>query len=206
MAKKKGICSIDACGNPHYGKGFCKKHYQRARSPRGDLHTVRRGRPPGVSCAGGGLTDPAEFLVGLVGTSIEDCIPWPFLRDRDGYGRVQFRGKGWPASRAMCAIAHGDPPAEGLHAAHRCGKGHLGCVNPNHLRWATPKENQRDRIGHGTRVLGEQWRMRKLTEEQVRHIRRLARSLSHEGLAKRFGVSTSTISDINTGKTWKWLK
>lgn len=48
-------------------------------------------------------------------------------------------------------------------------------------------------------------RRRKLTEEQVREIRR---RLEHEGcvaLAREYGVNSSTISDIKRRETWKPL-
>lgn len=50
----------------------------------------------------------------------------------------------------MCQKAHGDPPSPKHDAAHSCGRGHEGCVNPNHLSWKTKKQNQADRITHGT--------------------------------------------------------
>lgn len=204
MAKSKRICSIESCGNPHYGKGYCRAHYQRSwgrKTTDPDLIKVKYARRGGKPSVG-----HEDFLRSLIGTDVTDCITWPFTKDKDGYGRAVINRRHITASRAICIMAYGPPARDGLHAAHSCGKGHLGCVNPNHIRWATPKENQHDRIAHGTSVVDARWSRRQLTEDQVRHIRRLAKSLSHEGLAKRFGVSTSTISDINTRKTWKWLK
>jgi hypothetical protein len=54
------------------------------------------------------------------------------------------------AHRVMCEIAHGPKPAPGFVAAHTCGKGREGCVNPRHLRWASQKENMADKLLHGT--------------------------------------------------------
>jgi transposase len=46
----------------------------------------------------------------------------------------------------------------------------------------------------------------KLTEDQVREIRRLRKARqSTVELAKRFGVSRTTIRHIVAGRRWKWL-
>jgi hypothetical protein len=54
------------------------------------------------------------------------------------------------ATRVMCKLAHGPAPTPKHHAAHSCGKGHEACINPKHLRWATPRENAADAKLHGT--------------------------------------------------------
>lgn len=185
MAKKNRICVIADCGNAHFGKGYCHKHYQRML--RGNVHQAGKR----------GLAE-IKFLPYLVGISGQECIPWPFTKDKYGYGRVRFRGREWLAHRLMCVLAHGDPPHESMQAAHSCGKGHLGCVNPNHLRWATARENSADKIGHGTSA-------RKLREFEVREIRKSAPHQSHRKIADEFAVSTSTVSDINKKKTWAWI-
>ena len=45
--------------------------------------------------------------------------------------------------------------------------------------------------------------MAKLTEGQAREI--LASAETGVALARRFGVSTATVSDVRTGRTWSWL-
>ena len=46
----------------------------------------------------------------------------------------------------------------------------------------------------------------KLTEDQVREIRRLLKAgHSPGGIARRFDVFRTTIRDIATGRTWGWL-
>ena len=44
---------------------------------------------------------------------------------------------------------------------------------------------------------------RKLTLEQVRHIRELEGIETHQAIASKFGVAKSTITTILTGRTWK---
>jgi hypothetical protein len=49
-------------------------------------------------------------------------------------------------ARLVCEEAYGLPPTSKHHAAHATLSGCVGgaCVNPDHIRWATPKENQAD--------------------------------------------------------------
>lgn len=75
-----------------------------------------------------------------------ECLEWPYSGNNWGYGQLTVAGRLVVASRFVCEIAHGDPPTPEYQAAHSCGNGHLGCVNPQHLRWATPKENSADKI------------------------------------------------------------
>jgi hypothetical protein len=48
--------------------------------------------------------------------------------------------------RIVCGEAHGPPPTPKHHAAHDTPNGCIGglCVNGEHLRWATARENQQD--------------------------------------------------------------
>ncbi|MGJ0508927.1 MAG: hypothetical protein ACR652_17725 [Methylocystis sp.] len=106
----------------------------------------------------------------------------------------------------MCALAHGEPPAPHYQAAHKCGKGHHGCVNPRHLEWKQPLENTWDKDRHGTMLRGERHPMAKLSELQVRAIRALAPSFTIPELIDLFGSSARTISDILMGKIWQCLE
>ncbi|MCL7707491.1 hypothetical protein M8368_29425, partial [Enterobacter kobei] len=71
--------------------------------------------------------------------------------------------------------------------------------------WATPEENQGDRVIHGTSNRGEaQWN-HKLMVDQVREIRLMLNSHTQRQLADAYGVSARTIHNIKTRKTWAWL-
>lgn len=74
-----------------------------------------------------------------------DCLVWPFRRDVQGYGRLLFRRQMQIASRVVCILVHGEPPIANLEAAHSCGNGSGGCVNPSHLSWKTRQENEADK-------------------------------------------------------------
>ncbi len=89
------------------------------------------------------------------------------------------------------------------HAPHSiCG--HKNCVNPQHLRVGTHTENMRDMITDGTSLRGTKHHKNKLTEEQVREIRRRSDE-NQRILGEEFGVSHGTISDIIIKKRWAWL-
>lgn len=135
------------------------------------------------------------------------CLIWPFFRKETGYGHFGHMGKMHRAHRFMCELAHGPAPSPTHVAAHECGKGHLGCVNPKHLSWKTPEENRADRQRHGTAKRNFPGRV-KLTAEQVAEIRSLLGKESQLSLAKRFGISRNYIYCIKAGLTWaegkKW--
>jgi hypothetical protein len=176
------------CDKPVLAKGLCKKHYTRLRN-HGSVDTVLS--PRGQAQA---------FLASA--KPVADCILWPFKsRYASGYGVVSFNGKTTGAHRASCELHNGPPPSEGHEAAHSCGN--KLCVNPAHLRWATPSENAADKELHGTSPAGERNGCAKLTAEKAAEIRRLRGSTTQEEIARRFGVSRRAVGMILNNQTWK---
>lgn len=133
-----------------------------------------------------------QFLRSLVGWPQKDaCVTWPFSCDGNGSGTVGINGKALRASRVMCELAHGPAPTPEHHAAHSCGKGHEGCVNPNHLSWKTQAENEADKKIHGTAKGGSRGlggNRSYLTPEQVAEIRAYKGKLPAEEVAKQYGL------------------
>jgi hypothetical protein len=79
-------------------------------------------------------------------------------------------------------------------------------VNPLHLRWATPVENEADKRSHGTHLRGGLCGASKLTESQVLDIRRrVAAGDSQGAIAREYGVSQPAISRIMKRENWGWL-
>lgn len=103
----------------------------------------------------------------------------------------------------MCERINGAPPSEIHHAAHSCGFGHLGCINPRHIRWATPQENSDDRDAHGRTCKGTRINTAKLTADKVLAIR-LADG-PQRMIAKMFGISQKTVWGIINKKTWRHI-
>jgi HNH endonuclease len=147
--------------------------------------------------------EPIAYLQTTIDQAHEDCVPWPFATGQNGRPTAAFRGKMGSAARAACILFNGPPPSPRHEAAHNCGN--AACVNARHLRWATPSENQRDRILHGTSNRGERNGQTELTVAQVREIRSLDGTVKNTEIAKRFGITTSAVTSILLGKTWGWL-
>lgn len=144
-----------------------------------------------------------RFLRAFVDHSGDACVSWPFATNAKGYGLAVISGKQRGAHVWMCILAHGEPPTPEHEAAHSCGNGHLGCVNPKHLRWATHTENMADKNLHGTSNHGERNGKTRLTADDVRAIREAPPDLA--ALAVRYGMSKHGISKIRGRKRWGHL-
>lgn len=187
-------CSVDGCESPVDRRGWCSKHYIRWWSS-GD--TSLSGTEPGALDA---------WIDAHVEYQGAECLPWPFGKSNDGYGRCGPEGAKTIASREMCRRAHGEPPTPRHEAAHSCGNGAGGCVNPNHLRWATPVENAADKVLHGTVARGTRQGSAKLKEADVIEIRLRAGTASHSVIAADYGVTRETVRDVISRKHWAWLE
>jgi len=74
------------------------------------------------------------------------------------------------------------------------------------LEWSTRSENQLHAVAMGLKPSGAQSHRSKLTEDNVREIRKLlVVGEPQKALAATFGVSQTCISKIATGKKWKNL-
>lgn len=102
---------------------------------------------------------------------------------------------------ALVAAAFLGPRPEGMQVAHADGDRHNAHLS--NLRYATPLENAADKVLHGTHSPGERNGNHKLTEADVRAIRKLRRNgaLQRE-LAASFGVSISAIQFVLNGQNW----
>lgn len=82
----------------------------------------------------------------------------------------------------------------------------MGCVNGRHLRWATPSENNADKLIHGTHNRGERQSKAKLNELQVQEMWKMRGVIPSYQIAKMFNVSQATVCDIFHKRTWAWLE
>ena len=190
-------CSVAGCGQSPAARGWCRKHYMRWRE-HGDPLTLLRAENG----------EPVAWIRRHVSTPEGECLIWPFGRAGKGYA-----GPIWPsgssersitAGRYMCELVNGAPPTDSHEAAHSCGNGAKGCIHPKHLRWATPSENEADKAGHGTRLIGMAQPRAKLTDDDVRAIRR--GGASQQALADRYGVSRNAVRQVLSGKTWRHVQ
>lgn len=187
------LCSIPDCGKPRTTRGLCHAHYQRWRK------TGSTDGPIRIS-----PNEAARYLNDTVlPYDADDCLIWPFARYSNGYAVIRHSGRNRIVSRLVCSEVHGEPLSPDHEAAHSCGNGKGGCVNPRHLSWKTRRENEDDKLEHGTRVHGEQQGQAKLTDAAVYEIRQMAPSTKQVELASRFGVSRAAIAKVIRRETWK---
>jgi hypothetical protein len=184
-------CSETSCNRAVVMRGMCRRHYS-LRRRHGQID-IRPTSAPGSKEA---------FLRKHINHVGDDCLIWPLDPQRPT-GVVYIDGEQMTAARAMCVLAHGRPTFDGAHAAHSCGKGHLGCFSPNHLNWKTPQGNDADKDLHGTRPRGEAHGNAIFTEEQVLQIVRDPRPNAE--LARHLECSETAVKSIRSGITWGWL-
>ncbi len=142
----------------------------------------------------------------------EQCWPWRSYRS-SGYGRFWLLGWMPRAHRIAWVLSHGRIP-NGLRVCHHCDNP-PGC-NPAHPFLGTDRDNVLDRVhkgrpggggAKGNSARGERHGRAKLTEGQVRAIRRRrnAEGVSSRKLASHYGVSRGAIYHIVSGRNWKHL-
>ena len=103
--------------------------------------------------------------------------------------------------RLVCEAFHGPSPSKQHHAAHIDGDRQNN--TENNLRWATAKENEADKIKHGTVSIGERNGLTDLTAAVVREMRAdRSRGLSFRHLGNVHNVSKSTAFNVCSGVTW----
>lgn len=189
------LCSIIDCGKPHFGLGLCNKHYKRAYRQRPKDHS--NGHPGRHA-----VRFYSDVVVSYRG---DECLVWPFARSSAGYSNIGINGKTFQVHRLACEAMNGPPPSDAHEAAHTCGQGRAGCVNPRHLVWKTHRANEADKLEHGTHIRGERHILAKLSEVDVRVIRTRQGVESSLSLSRKFGVSPQLIRAIWRRKAWAWL-
>lgn len=132
--------------------------------------------------------------------------PWT---DRDGYKRVRLYHQGGHRTAGVHQLVleafAGMCPA-GHSASHVDGD--PGNNNIDNLRWETVSQNNLRRTAHGKLPLGSKIAVSKLTECDVREIRR--RYTGEWGqltqLGREFGCSRVNIKNIVTRKWWRHVQ
>lgn len=132
--KAEGIqfCTIEGCEKKHDAKGYCRLHYQRLKKH-------------------GTTADPRPTKHDRFWSKVQrgdGCWEWMAGKNVNGYGRIQMgtmlEQNVQLAHRVAYEYVKGPIP-EGQELDHICIN--PGCVNPDHLRPATRKENSENRGG-----------------------------------------------------------
>ena len=119
--------------------------------------------------------------------------------------KIIINGKHHQLSRAAYQAYKGAIP-EKMCVCHTCDNGL--CINPDHLFLASQAENIADRQQKNRQAKGSAVGISKLMESQVEEIRDLLAEgkLTTRQIAEKFGVYSSLISSINTGKIWSHVE
>lgn len=133
----------------------------------------------------------------------DGCMLWLGAIDNNGYGKVRIAGDSRKAHRVSLLLSVGKNPPGRDQAAHSCRNRH--CVAPLHLRWASHLENSADMERDGTRRRGANSPAAKLTEAQVRDVRRRYATglVLQRELAEEHGMTHSAINALLLGKTYR---
>lgn len=137
------------------------------------------------------------------------CHPWTAYRLK-GYGRFGMgKRKVHYANRVAFLIEHGRWPEP--CALHSCDNPPR--CNPRHIYEGDNNRNIADRVARGRSYHGraanpqrgaDRWNTN-LTDEMVRGMLTLKGSMLQREIARRFGVTEVTVSEIFTGKSWRHL-
>jgi hypothetical protein len=117
----------------------------------------------------------------------------------NGYGQIHYNGKTHYAHRIAYELAKG--PLNGMYVLHTCDN--RKCVNPDHLFLGTFDDNMADMVAKKRQAHGEKNYHARLSNDQVKKIR--SEVGTHGEIASRYGVSCSLISQIRSGRIWKYV-
>jgi predicted XRE-type DNA-binding protein len=117
---------------------------------------------------------------------------------------VAFNGKQTRVSRLVFYLVNGRWPSP--EARHVCDN--PPCFNPTHIIEGTHRQNEQDKWDRGRGQSGERIGTSKLTQQQVREIRKeyATGNVSQQAIADRLGVVQSTIGVIVRGVRWKQIE
>ncbi len=136
------------------------------------------------------------------------CWLWLESVNRHGYGRFRWEGRNQLAHRLSFAAANGQIPSR-MVVRHKCDN--PGCINPAHLMIGTQADNCHDMRARGRSsdgrprpsVRGEGNGHAKHSEETMLAVRDA--SGTYADIAKRFGVSKSSVGYVKRGIQWGHL-
>lgn len=152
------------------------------------------------------LAERLEFYTDRDTPTEHGCWLWTGGVDIGGYGELSMGGRGKHRKAHIVAweLATGQKVPHGKILMHFvCDT--PACVRHDHLKLGTTLENNRDcrSKGRTNPARGSRHGLAILDEDKVAVIKAALRGGGvHADLARLYGVSVATISNINTGKSW----
>lgn len=191
----RSICKLEGCKKFVTGLGLCNAHYRMMRKHGDPL--VKKGVTPGTVRA---------WLVEHKTYDGDDCLQFPFARNRKGYGVVGIDGFRL-AHQWMCNEVNGPSSPQAPFSLHSCGNGGDGCVHPKHLYWGSGGQNYQDQLKHGVAARGDRHGKAILSEADIPVIRaRRKNGESYKDIASTFGINKDTIRCVLNGRSWAWVQ
>lgn len=148
------------------------------------------------------------FLSGVQKT--DGCWIWTKSRSNNGYGQIGHRENGHLVHKLAHRVSYElfiGPIPDGIYVCHTCDN--PPCINPKHLWLGTAKDNNRDcreKGRHPYNPGGGKATPIKLTDSKVIEIKNLLMAGTKLlDISRRYGVSSSMISNIARGKSWKQI-
>jgi len=126
------------------------------------------------------------------------CWIWQGTIQGAGYGQIGWKNKLYSAHKFSYESFIAKVP-KGMFVCHTCDN--PLCVNPLHLFIGTPKQNSQDAVRKKRIAHGERQGASKLTENQVRAIRKDPRT--QQEIADEYGIDRTNVSQIKLRKSWK---
>jgi hypothetical protein len=135
------------------------------------------------------------------------CWEWRASTESTGYGQVHINGSDTQSHRYSWKVHNGDPGEQWV--LHKCDN--RLCVNPDHLYLGDASDNMDDMWERSGRdepeppvkdPQGESNGRSKLTENDVREIRRRWPDETQQDLADEFGLKQASVSQIVRRENW----
>jgi hypothetical protein len=148
----------------------------------------------------------------------DNCWKWTGVIANHGYGQLSVKGKRFLTHRFSLQLHLKRIIPSNIEVRHSCNN--PACFNPEHLSEGTHKENMNDMVLANRQAKGiylskrlngiehiksrgENNNKSKLTEIQVREILTSYPEISKYKLSNLYGVSSTQISRILNGESWK---
>ena len=174
-----------------------------------------------VSCKNHKCVDPAHIILTTKWENVrkrlmknskpsDKCRLWIAAKVNRKYGLINVDGKTMRAHRASW-IAHneGKEIPENMVIRHLCGNSL--CINPDHLKPGTHRENMNDKLKHGTDSRGEKSSRSTISDELRSQIKLSKRKRGEDGYetlkqrAAKFNVSIQIVDKIDTNRTGGYI-
>lgn len=125
-------------------------------------------------------------------------IPTTLHHCHERYKLTKRNGKSYLSHRHAWLLRHGVLLDSDI-VCHTCDRGY--CVKPSHLFRGTEKDNKQDMVMKGRA------HSQKLTIEDVKNLREeyAAGECTMRDLAKKYAISSSSISDIINRRAWWYI-